>query len=188
MSLIFVFDEELNGEIKSGGNGNYPKLGHAYTCEITTVEEHKGWINIGVKGVGYTAGQYDKFSFWKAGKFTLEQIKKLANNVIASNPSMQGAIGKKDLDISKWANKGLKVGVVYKADQTKDEATGEYVESKFVTPGFSIAIDSVEGWDPDVEAYEAHRKRHWSEGGDQASAPVTEAPVVVEDESDSLPF
>ncbi len=185
--LLFAFDEELSGETKTGGNSNFPKVGHAYIAEITTIEFNKGWINVGLKGVNYTAGQYDTLSYWKDGKFTVEQIQKLINNTIASNPKMKNAVGQKSMDLGKLANQGLQIGVVYKPDQEKNEATGAYEDNKWVTPGFSIAVEQAEDWDPDMVAYEAHRAKFWSDS-DSGSAPVnTPVGAPVEDESE-LPF
>ncbi len=187
MSLVIAFDEELNGEVKSGGN--FPKLGHAYTARITTVEESENgkWINVGIEGVDFEANQYDSLSYYINGKYTLEQLKKLSNNVIASNPSMSGAKGNKSMDMAKWSNKGLEIGVVY-GIQKEADANGVYQDSKWVEPNFAIPVNSVEDWTPDIEAYEAHQAKFWdnSDDGEQQAPVSSTAPTMPADED--LPF
>ena len=189
-NLVFALEEKLTGENKGGGN--YPKAFHAYKAKITDVEENKGWINVKVEGINYTAGDYDALSFYADGKYTVEQIYKLANNVIASNEKMKGAVGMDTVDLSKWAGQDLKIGVVYKPAKRKDEVSGEYVETKWVEPAFSIPVDQVDDWEVDEEAYNAFMSTFWpattSDTPNQETKPESSSKPPVEPVDQQLPF
>lgn len=191
MSLVFAFDEELTGQ-NSGGK-IYPRVGHAYKATITKVEESdKGpFINVFITGNGYETGEYESFSLNKNSPYVIEQVQKLANNVIASNDVMQGAKGQKNLDLSKWNGKGLQIGVVYGIKKEKNDA-GVYVESKWSEPAYSIPVDDVDTFEPNMELYEAHRAKFWSDSGNTTQTATstpqqvpTGAPV---DDGMDLPF
>ncbi len=189
MSFVIAFDNKVTGEVKSGGNNIYPRVGHAYIAEITDIEEFKGSHYIKIKGDNFTAGDYDSFRLSPNDNYMVEKAEKLANNVVASNESMKGAIGQESMDIYKWANKGLKVGVVYKVKNVND-GNGNWIPSKFVEPSFSIPVEQVEAWEPDTKAYEAHQAKFYPKGGNETPAPASSAPVTggalpVKDE---LPF
>ena len=186
-NLKFAFDTELTG--KNAGGGNYPRFGHAYIAEITEVGENKGWININIKGDNYTAGEYDKLSTHENIPYLVDWVRKIANNVIASNEIMKGAIGKKDLDISKWSNAGLKVGVVYGQQFKYNKDTDTDEPTRYVEPKFTIPVEEVENWQVDQEAYDKFMAEYYPDAGKKADAPAEqkqEAPKTPTE--DDLPF
>ncbi len=144
---------------------------------------------IRIKGVDYTANDFDAFRLNPNSSYVAEQGEKLANDLIASNDSMKGAVGVDNMNIYKWANKGLKIGVVYKAKDVND-GNGNWSPGKFLEPHYSVAVSQVEDWTPDTKAHEDHQAKWFPKGGNnttpaQASTPAPAAGLPVEDE---LPF
>ena len=187
MSLTFAFDEKLTGENKGGGN--FPRFGHAYIAEITEVGENKGWLNIEITGSNYTAGDYDKLSTHTNSPYLVEWVKKIANNVIASNEVMKGAIGKDSLDLSKWNGAGLKIGVVYGQQFNYDKDKGEEVPTRFVEPKYTIPVDQVADWEVDQKAYNEFMAEWYPDAGKKTEeAPKQEAPKAETPVDEELPF
>lgn len=184
MTLKFAFDEGLTGESKGGGN--FPKVGHAYKATIREVEEKdNGWINIYLDGKNYTANKYDSFSIHENSTIINDFIFRIANNLIASNDSMKGAIGKKEMDTSKWSGKELEIGVVY---GVATEWNGsEEVETKWATPKFSIPIDQVDDWKPDIDVYAAHQAKFWRDDSSVSQEPKKSAAQKPKSEPDPIP-
>lgn len=197
MASNFTFDfgkdNAITGDVKKGGNGgDFPKLGHAYIGEITEVSENDAgtMIYIGLKGVTYQDGKFPySFAISRNSPYIVETIQKITNNVVASNEKMSGAKGKTNMDISKWNNQGLQIGVVFKAKDEKDEATGQWNQGRFLTPNFSIAVEAVADWDADMDAYQKHQERFWISPSDgKPVANKAETPVANLPETDALPF
>ena len=188
MSLTFAFDKEITG--KASGKP-FPKWGHAYLMEITAVEKNSnGFVNIHLTSDEVQTDEYTALSWHENDKFIIDNIYKLANNVVRSNEAMKGAVGKNDMDISKWANKGLKVGVVFKNKKEKNKETGEYEMSKFIRPYFSIGADDVESWEVDEAGYNAFMAEFWPNSGETSESPKSEpkASAKLDDNSMDLPF
>ena len=187
MSLTISLEKPITGN--SGGGGNFPRVGHAYIAELTTIEENGNYINCYLKGNNYTAGRFDAISFRKTDTKVIERITKFVNNLVASNEALDGAKGSKQIDLSKLANKGYLIGVVYKAKQENmgTPEAPDWQDTKWVTPAFTITTSFVEDFDPDMDAYNAHQAKFWGaeEETAAAAAPVVETVKPTEDE---LPF
>ena len=167
MAMNFAFENGLTGK-NEGGGGNFPKVGHAYKATIREVEFNKGWYNIYMDGINFSAGDYACFSHHENSNYINDWVERIANNLIASNKKMEGAIGMKDMDISKWGGKGLEIGVVYGVRTEWDGSVD--VETKWASPKFSIPISEVDEFVPDVKAYNDHQEKFWSDDA-KADAP-----------------
>ncbi len=196
-NFTFAFDAPVTGDKPAGaGNGlPFPKLGHYYVGEITTVAENEyGFICIGLKSDQVDLKDHQNgISFKPTQKNAADIVFDMTNNLIMSNESMEGAVGAKDATISKWANKGLKIGFKFEV-QNENAGTKEHpnwVESKWLKIStFTVDTKYAEEWEPKEEWNNAHRKAFWSDGGSSAapanaSTPAPAAGLPVDQE---LPF
>ena len=184
--LVFKLEKTITGVSAATGT-NFPKPYHAFKATITEVVVENGWIKVKLEGVDYKAGQYDAISQKADSQYVIDFVTKLANAVVASNESLKGAIGQGQVDLSKWAGKGYQVGVVYKPQQKKNDATGVWEDTKFCEPHYAINIADVDTWKVDQAKYDAWHAKYWGNGSTATqSAPATNIPLPTND--DDFPF